>query len=76
MASTTKTLKVLILLDQRGWITASHIGKRLDMTPHEVASHLRILQRVGLVDNRPRQRINGTRRAAIYCSIRKRLVEQ
>ena len=70
MASTIKTLRVLILLDEKGWISAAHISKILHMTPHEGASHLRMLQRVGLVDNQPSRKIQGTRTGTIYSSIR------
>jgi|MEHZ01.1.fsa_nt_MEHZ010066005.1_1 hypothetical protein len=65
-----KPLKVLLLLDLRGWTTAQCIAKELNMTPHEVAAQLRILMRFGFVDDRPRKRINGELNPAIYCSIR------
>ena len=65
-------LKILKYLDEFGWSTPDVIAIEFDMTTNEVAQHLGILKRTGLVMVEPRQRVNGNFRPAIYCSTSER----
>ena len=66
-----KPLKVLIVLDLRGWTTPADIASALHgFTTQEVAAHLGLLRRLGLAEHRPRQRINGELIPASYRSKR------
>ena len=66
-----KPLKVLIILDLKGWTTPAELASALHgFTPQEVAAHLGLLRRLGLAEHRPRKRINGEMVPASYRSLR------
>ena len=52
-------LRVFILLDGRGWATVAELAKITNLTPHQVAAHLRTMKSVGLIESQPRRFSKG-----------------
>ena len=54
-----RLLRLFIILDARGWATAAELANVADLTPHEVAAHLRTMKSVGLIEVQPRRFSKG-----------------
>ena len=61
-----RLLRVFILLDARGWATVAELANVADLTPHEVAAHLRTMKSVGLIEVQPRRFSKGENVPASY----------
>jgi len=52
-------LRVFIILDGRGWATVAELAKVANLTPHQVAAHLRTMKSVGLIEVQARRFSKG-----------------
>lgn len=52
-------MRIFVLLDARGWTTVAELADMSDLTPHEVAAHLRTMKSVGLIEVQPRRFSKG-----------------
>ena len=65
-----KVLKVLIILDEGGFLSCQEIGSRLNLTPHDVMAQIKMLKRLGMVEVQPRTKRQGENIPAQYRSKR------
>lgn len=61
-----RLLRIFILLDARGWATVSELANVANLTPHEVAAHIRTMKSVGLIEVQPRRFSKGENIPASY----------
>ena len=50
---------MFILLDGRGWASVAELANVSNLSPHEVAAHLRTMKSVGLIEVQPRRFSKG-----------------
>jgi len=59
-------LRVFILLDARGWATVSELANVANLTPHQVAAHLRTMKSVGIIEVQVRRTSQGVKVPTSY----------
>lgn len=57
---------MFILLDGRGWASVAELANVSNLSPHEIAAHLRTMKSVGLIEVQPRRFSKGENVPASY----------